>query len=83
MPIGRKLGNEHDIMTDDAQADSHIFPNWPVFFPWEEDELLATYIIPHVEAVTRTRQWLWHEGRCYFGLAPREEDTGGPGQPPS
>jgi hypothetical protein len=62
-------------MTDDVQGDNQVIPNWPVFFPWEEDELLATYVIPHIEAVARTRNWLWHEGRCYFGLAPQEDDT--------
>ena len=48
--------------------------DWSFFLPGEEDEILATYIIPHVESVARAHQWLWHEGRCYFGRVPREDD---------
>lgn len=62
-------------MTDDGYASRSPIPEWCFFRPWEEDEILATYIIPRVESVRRAPQWLWHEGRCYFGLGGREDDT--------
>jgi len=63
------------MMTDDAHAGHRPVSEWCFFLPWEEDEILATYIIPRVEAVRRAPHWLWHEGRCYFGLAARPEDA--------
>lgn len=61
-------------MTDDRTFPQSPFSEWSLFRPWEEDEILATYIIPRVDAVRRAPQWLWHEGRCYFGMGDREED---------
>ena len=55
-------------------ADQSNLADWSFFLPWEEDEILATYIIPHVETVARAHQWLWHEGRCYFGQIPQGGD---------
>lgn len=62
-------------MVDDAEHSSSALRGWCTFRPWEEDELIASYIIPHVETVARTHRWLWHEGRCYLGLAPRAEES--------
>ncbi len=69
-------------MFQEAQITQSPISEWAFFTRWEEDEILATYIIPHVEAVARAPQRIWHEGRCYFGLAaPSEppEDAGGMG----
>lgn len=59
-------------MTDDRTFPQSPIPEWAFFRPWEEDEILATYIIPRVEAMRRAPQWLWHEGRCYFGMAAEQ-----------
>ena len=67
-PPGNVTSYERLVMTDDMYAQQAPVPDWSFFLPWEEDEILATYIIPQVEAATRAPRWLWNEGRCYFGL---------------
>ena len=62
-------------MTQEGHVPQSPLSEWSLFLPWEEDEILNTYIIPRVEAVRRAPQWLWHEGRCYFGIAPRDEES--------
>ncbi len=63
-------------MTFDAHtAQQSNMAEWSFFLPGEEDEILATYIIPRVETVARAHRWLWHEGRCYVGRALREGES--------
>ena len=59
-------------MANDWYAQPIPSMEWTYFLPWEEDEIIATYIIPHVESVRRAPQRLWHEGRCYIGLGPAD-----------
>lgn len=62
-------------MTFEAHPAHHATTaEWSFFLPGEEDEILATYIIPHVETVARAHRWLWHEGRCYVGRAFGDEE---------